>query len=93
MKIYCLDEEYTAGKHKIVVANYDRDDFAWKNTIGASYSVLTVDELGPDNKAICRALSASVHRLDVDGEQRYFIDADGDLAENIGWEEYVVIPD
>ena len=88
MKIYYKNQEYTEGKKKILAVNYDRDDFSWNNTINIPYSVLTIDEVDPQNKEICIDLARTSHKADEFGEGKYFIDTNGDLAENEGWEEY-----
>lgn len=89
MKIYYINQEYEAGKRRIVAANFDRDDFSWKNTINVPYSVLGVDEVEPENKGICFDLVRSCGRIDLNGQGKYYVGNDGNLYEVEGWEEYV----
>lgn len=62
MVLYILQEEYEAGKQKIVMVNYDADDFKSANTISASHFIKRIDELNPDNKNICRELAIYASR-------------------------------
>ena len=92
MKIYYLQSEYEPGKHKIIHVNYDRDDYAWHNTINVSYGVMTVDELAPDNKDICRDVMRTYAAQDSDGESKYHIEIENTepvLYEKDGWEEFL----
>ncbi len=88
MKIYYINQEYEAGKRRIVAANFDRDDFSWKNTINVPYSVLGVDEVDPENKEVCFDLARTYGSFDINGESKYYI-SDGNIYEVEGWEEYV----
>ena len=89
MNIYYDNTEYEAGKHKVLLAIFDRDVFAQRVHIGVPYSVLRVDEVDPENKDTCRDVHRTYSSFDENGEGKYFVDSDGDLCENVGWEEYV----
>ncbi len=88
MKVYYANNEYGTGKNAILAVNYDRDDFAWKNTINIPYSVLVVDEVAPENKDTCLDLISTLGKCDEFGESKYFVGM-GNLCENEGWIEYV----
>lgn len=88
MKIYYENTEYQIGKKRILAANYDRDDFSWKNTINIPYTILSIDEIAPENKDICIDVVNKQGRLDQSGEGKYFINSSGQLCENEGWQEW-----
>ena len=88
MRLYYRNDEDAPGKRLIMAAVYDRDLFAfYTGGMNPDHSTLDIDEVDPENKAVCRALAYNSPR-DVNGERRFYIDADSDLAENEGWEPY-----
>lgn len=88
MKVYYLNAEYQPGKHRILAANFDRDEFSWNNTINVPYSILEIDEVDPENKDACIDLVRMHGLSDINNEGKYYIDEDGDLCVVDGWEEY-----
>ena len=48
---------------------------------------LDIDEVDPENKALCVDLKYHHQRRDEDGQEKYFIENE-QLVENIGWEEW-----
>ena len=88
MKVYYRDDT-----GEMIAANYDRDDFAWKNTIQVPHSVLAIDELAPDNKGLCADLAGAYAKRDAQEKGKYYIDpATTTLMEREGWTEYVEDP-
>ena len=78
MKIY-----YANSSGKLLAANYDRDDFKWKNTINIPYSVYELDEL--DN-ALCFEMAHAPYKFNDAGESKYYIN-NGILMERETWVE------
>ena len=69
----------------IVHAIYARDLFSQQ--VKAEFLEYDVDEIDPTNKALCYELSlyGNVDMVDINGDSKYYIDGDGDLAERDGW--------
>lgn len=84
MKLYYIDNGQNPN---ILAAVYDRDAFAWENTIQVPHVSLDIDELSPENKPICRALADYIHRRDAAGSCRFYIDSAGQVIEVEGWQE------
>ncbi len=80
MKIYYIGD-------KIVQVNWDKDDFSWDNR-SAGAKVLTIDEINPDNKAVCIAIKQAAGKINEAGLPKYFVSGD-DLYERKGWTEYI----
>jgi len=92
MKIYYLQSEHKVDQHKIIVVNYDKDDFMWENTTQAPYGIMSIDEIVQNNKAICIDLVQTQFKLDKVGENKYHIELEsGDpvLYKKDGWEEFL----
>jgi hypothetical protein len=82
MKIIYLNSEYDTGKHKILKAIYDRDYFLWVNKISRPHTILQIDEVAGNQKLCSELINMEDDEF---GENRYYIDNDGDLCENIDW--------
>ena len=83
---------YTSDKHTIYHAVYDRDWFSFSHSVNIPLLELTIDEVDPDNKAVCQDIVRRIKQTDVDGEHKYYIDDQGQLCENVGWGEYRQMP-
>lgn len=91
MKVYYANEQVN-GKHNIIRVVLDSAAFLMEVNIGYPCSMMTIDEIVPDNKAICRSLVTDLRKVDVEGESRYYILLEGEdpvLHEKDGWEEVV----
>lgn len=89
MNIYYLQSEYQTGKHRIVTVLYDADVFKFDTGTLSPFNVLTIDELDPVSKTLCFALMRTQGRVDLDGENKYHVNAQGALIELIDWVEAV----
>jgi len=72
----------------IIVAVYDVDWFKFKHSINIPISTFEIDEVAPDNKEVCYDLSRSVHKKDINGLGKYYIES-GELHERDGWVEVI----
>lgn len=89
MKLYYLQSEYSVGKHRIVKALYDDEVFKFDEGTLSPFNTLTIDEVDPLNKALCLGLYRTQNRADVEGENKHHVNAQGQLIEKVGWEEYI----
>lgn len=89
MNIYFLQSEYQPSKHRIVKAVYDSEVFKFDTGTLSPFSVLTIDELDPVSKGLCFDLIRTCGRVDMDGENKYHVNAQGALIELIDWVEAV----
>lgn len=89
MNIYSLQSSYQPSKHRIVKAVYEADVFKFDTGTLSPFSVLTIDELDPVSKSLCFDLIRTCGRVDLDGENKYHINAQGALIELIDWVEAV----
>lgn len=71
---------------KIVDAHWDRDEFIWQNNTNNAV-VFEIDEVSPDNKALCLDFMRKLNAVNEAGEHKYYIDAN-ELYEREGWVEY-----
>jgi len=79
----------TTGKPYYAV--YDSDWFKFRHTTNIPLTEFEIDEVDPDNKDICFNLSRNTHRVNADGDGKYYLTLNGDvweLHEREGWEEY-----
>jgi len=72
---------------KITTCVYDRDWFMFDNQ-GAVTSTLEIDEIDPDNKALCLDLVRTQGKVDESGDPKYMV-TEGELMEKEGWVEVV----
>jgi len=79
MKIYYINK-------KIVTIVLDKDLFMWENTTNNA-SVFEIDEVALDNKEICIDLVRTQNKVDIDGNNKYYIE-NGELFSRDGWEEH-----
>ena len=87
MKVYRENTEFAAGKFRIIIANLDKDDYSWKNTINVPYTVIEIDEVDPDNKVNIIDVAKSATILDSSGEGKYYINSLDEVVEKDGWLE------
>ena len=78
---------YNAVDGKIFYAVYDSDWFKFSHSTHIALTEKAIDEVDPENKALCQDISRSLNKVDVSGNAKYYIDGDGDIAEVDGWEE------
>lgn len=77
---------------RIFYAVYDRDWFAFSHTTNIPLAEFEVDEVDPDNKAVCIDLVRTRGKVDINRDGKYYmLDNAGtwELHERDGWEEYV----
>lgn len=74
---------------KIFYVVYDKDCFAFLHSTNIPLSILTIDELDPVSKTLCFDLMRTQGRVDMDGENKYHVNAQGALIELIDWVEAV----
>lgn len=89
MNLCYLQSEYAPSKHRIVKAVYDSEVFKFDTGTLSPFSVLTIDELDPVSKGLCFDLVRTCGRVDMDGENKYHVNAQGALIELIDWMEAV----
>jgi hypothetical protein len=87
MKLFYLQAEYLPGKHRIAAAVYDADLFRFDEGTLSAFDTLEIDEVDPDNKALCLDLARTVNRADEAGEPNYHVNGSGELMEKEGWQE------
>lgn len=80
---------YSIENGEIIDAVYDIYWFSHFDPPNIPYSTVEVDEVAPDNREICRALSRSIGKVDRLGRQRFYV-LGGEIWEREGWE---VAPD
>jgi len=85
MKIYYTTTEYQAGKHRIVKVLYDDEVFKFDEGTLAPHGILTIAELDPVNKPLCLDLKRTEGKVDSVGENKYYVNANGQLMEKAGW--------
>lgn len=88
MKLYYLQSEYQAGKHRIVKCLYDDEVFKFDEGTLSPYSAIMIDEINQDNKALCIDLYRTQDRVDANGENKYYAGSTGALMEVGGWAEH-----
>lgn len=86
MKLYYHQSEFSPGKHRVVAAIYDTDLFKFDTGTLSPFSTLSIDEVDPNNKAICLDLVRTANRTDEAGEGKYYV-SNGQLMEKEGWTE------
>jgi len=85
MKVFYDISPDAQGRHKIFYAVPDNELFYFKHTTNIPLSEKVVDELAPDNQAICIELRRTLNKVDSEGDNKYYIDVDGDIIEKEGW--------
>lgn len=70
----------------IMYAVYDRDWFLFQNETNYQLSVLEIDEVGDNNKAVCSDIVKTLHKWNSTGQKKYYIE-DGELYARDGWVE------
>ena len=66
----------------------DNEYFYFTHTTNVPLSIFEIDEIGPDNKAVCIDLRRTVGKVDENGDLKYIV-SDGILMEKEGWTEVV----
>lgn len=64
----------------------DSEVFFYDDTFGQALPFITVDEISPDNKAICIDLYKMQGRTDVNRLHKYYV-LSGQIMERTGWQE------
>lgn len=80
---------YLQSTRRIVKVVYDSEVFKFDTGTLSPFSVLTIDELDPVSKSLCFDLIRTCGRVDLDGENKYHVNAQGALIEMIDWVEAV----
>ena len=81
---------YDATDGKIHHAVPDKDWFYFKHSTNIPLTDMVIDELAPNNQAICQDLHKMVYKVDAEGLGKYYIDtATGDIMEREAWVEKV----
>ncbi|MHB0976905.1 MAG: hypothetical protein ACYC1U_06895 [Candidatus Aquicultorales bacterium] len=88
MKILYDLREYAPGKRLILHAIPEKDLFYFSHTTNVPLGELAIDEIEA-NQFVCQSVLAFQGKVDEHSEPRYFVDGNGDLCVNEGWEEYV----
>ena len=86
MKILYREAADGEGKHYIYHAIYSRDLFQFSPSTNTPLLEKNIDET-EGNKALCADLVETQGREDAEGDNKYCVDADGDIVEKEGWEE------
>lgn len=81
MKLY-----YNPTDGEVFYAVYVRDLFSFSHTTNIPLSEYDIDEVNPDNKALCLDLKRTEWKFDIDGQRKYYIQA-GQLNSRDGWQE------
>lgn len=79
---------YNVADGKIIYAIPDKDYFFFTHSTNISLTEFTVDELAPDNRALCIDLKNTVGKVDTALEPKYIV-MDDVLQEKEGWSEGV----
>jgi hypothetical protein len=79
---------YRESDGRIFYCVYDADWFKFAHSTNIELATLEIDEVDPDNKAICRDLATTQSKRDINGNPKYYI-SEGDIYERENWEEYV----
>lgn len=83
---------YNNNTGRIFYTVYDRDWFAFNHTTNIPLTEFIIDEIDPENKAICIDLVKTVNKLDKDGNPKYYIVEVGgvpELHQTDNWVEYI----
>jgi hypothetical protein len=76
---------YSVENGEIIDAVYDIYWFTHFNPPNCAHATIEVDEIAPDNRDICRALSRSIGKVDRQGRQRFYVRY-GEIWERENWE-------
>ncbi len=87
MKLYYATNPDAEGRHRIYYAVFDRDAITFEHSTHVPLSEKTVGEIA-DNKTLVNDIRRKLRKTDIDGDHKYYIDADGDIIEKEGWVEY-----
>lgn len=85
MRVYYLQSEYQAGKHRIIKSAYSSERV--DETTMSPFLTLDIDE--DMNAALCADLSATQNRIDVAFDSKHYVNASGQLIRKDGWTEYM----
>ena len=77
---------YNTATGNIIQALKNQDVFWQEDSINVAYSILEIDELSPDNKALCIDIIKTQGKRNSEGEPKYFVSS-GELYETDNWEE------
>lgn len=85
---------YDNTNGKIYYSVYDTDWFKFSHSTNIPLTEFTVDEINPDNKAICQDLRkyGNQHRLDINGNPKYYMHDNlgvWELHEKTDWQEHI----
>jgi hypothetical protein len=83
MKLY-----YSTTEGSVYYAVYDNDIFRFTHTTNIPLSTFDIDEVSPDNKALCLDLKRTEWKFDINGKRKYFVSA-GVLNSRDNWAEYL----
>jgi hypothetical protein len=75
-------------RHFIHDAVLERDALTFEPSVNVPTLELEIDEISA-NAALCRELALRRDRRDAALDPRYMVDADGDIVEKQGWEEWI----
>jgi hypothetical protein len=83
---------FNSNNGKIFYPIYDKDIFSFAHTTKIPLTEFIIDEVAPDNKDICADLFKYTNKIDIDGDDKYYmLDNAGtwELHDKDGWEEYI----
>ena len=86
MRLIYTTDALSTGQRPVMNAVADSDWFYFTHTIQVPISTIEIDELDPDNKALCIDLKGTQGRYDAQGRTKYHI-VDGELHVNDDWQE------
>ena len=79
---------YNNETGRIYYTVYDTDWFKFSHTTNIPLTEFEIDEILPDNQAICLDLFKMWKKADINGDEKYYIE-NGELHQRDNWEEYL----
>ena len=73
----------------VYYAVYDSDIFGFRHTTNIPLFEFHIDEISPDNEAICIDIKRNEHAVSIDGRRKYQV-IDGGLESVDGWERFTI---
>jgi len=79
---------YTNTGEIIDVLRTEADYFYSRAEYKPAVSIFEIDEVDPENRGVCRDLIETLHKVNINGEGKYYMNG-GELYITDGWEEPV----
>lgn len=85
---------YNQTDGRIFYSVYNTDYFKFTHTTNIPLTILEIDEIDPNNKAVCLDLAkyGNAWKNDIDGNGKYYMQNDSgvwNLYSRDNWEEYI----